>query len=46
MIDLYEPGNIGGRLATTTINNEQYEVGGSIIHPKNKYMVDFVDKLG
>ncbi|XP_076045567.1 prenylcysteine oxidase 1-like [Oratosquilla oratoria] len=46
ILDLYEPGEIGGRLATTVIGGREYEIGGSIIHPKNNYMVDFAKKFG
>lgn len=45
-IDLYESDKIGGRLATIPLGNSKYESGGSVIHPKNKYMVDFVKQLG
>lgn len=46
IIDLYESERIGGRLATIPIGEHEYEVGGSIIHPKNQYMLNFVPKLG
>lgn len=45
-IDIFEPGAIGGRLETVKINDYEYEVGGSIIHPLNLHMKHFVDKLG
>ncbi|XP_076754653.1 prenylcysteine oxidase 1 [Xylocopa sonorina] len=45
-IDLYEAKTIGGRLATIKIDNNEFEAGGSIIHPRNKYMQDFVKLLG
>ncbi|CAK9798124.1 Prenylcysteine oxidase-like [Anthophora plagiata] len=45
-IDLYEANTLGGRLATVQINDNEFEAGGSIIHPKNKYMQDFVKLLG
>jgi prenylcysteine oxidase/farnesylcysteine lyase len=45
-IDLYEPNKIGGRLAVTEISGRDYEVGGAVIHPRNKYMVDFLKLLG
>jgi hypothetical protein len=45
-IDLFEPNKIGGRLAVTEINGRDYEVGGAVIHPRNKYMVDFLKLLG
>jgi prenylcysteine oxidase/farnesylcysteine lyase len=44
-IDVFEAGEIGGRLATTFINDEEYESGGSIIHPANQYMVNFTQLL-
>ncbi|XP_043559762.1 prenylcysteine oxidase-like [Chiloscyllium plagiosum] len=45
-IDVYEKGTIGGRLATVTVNGQQYEIGGSVIHPLNLHMQDFVKHLG
>ena len=35
---------IGGRLATVKVNGRDYEIGGSIIHSTNKYMVDYLEK--
>ncbi|XP_066597597.1 prenylcysteine oxidase 1-like [Prorops nasuta] len=46
LIDVYETNKIGGRLSTMKINNKDYEAGGSIIHPKNKYMQQFVNLIG
>ncbi|KAG5272565.1 hypothetical protein AALO_G00166910 [Alosa alosa] len=45
-IDIFEPGKVGGRLATENIAGDEYETGGSIIHPLNLHMKHFVDKLG
>jgi predicted NAD/FAD-dependent oxidoreductase len=45
-IDLFEPYRIGGRLSVIAVNGRDYEVGGSVIHPRNKYMVDFLKLLG
>ncbi|KAK8734428.1 hypothetical protein OTU49_017448, partial [Cherax quadricarinatus] len=45
-IDVYESEKIGGRLATIPIAGDDYEVGGTVIHPKNQYMMDFVSKFG
>ncbi|XP_068190851.1 prenylcysteine oxidase 1 [Antennarius striatus] len=45
-IDVFEPGHIGGRLATVKIGNQEYETGGSVIHPLNLHMKHFVEKLG
>jgi hypothetical protein len=45
-IDLYEPNKIGGRLSVIEVNGRDYEVGGSVIHPRNKYMVEFLRILG
>nr|CAD7586280.1 unnamed protein product [Timema genevievae] len=45
-IDLYESNRIGGRLAMIEVNNQKYEAGGSILHPRNKYMEDFVKLFG
>ncbi|KAJ9598876.1 hypothetical protein L9F63_026586, partial [Diploptera punctata] len=45
-IDLYEPNKIGGRLSVIEVNGRNYEAGGSIIHGRNKYMVDFLKHFG
>lgn len=45
-IDVFEKGTVGGRLATVTVNHQDYESGGSIIHSLNLHMQDFVKLLG
>ncbi|GAB6028447.1 Prenylcysteine oxidase-like [Chamberlinius hualienensis] len=45
-VHIYESKKIGGRLATTVLNNNGYEIGGSVIHPQNKYMSDFLQLTG
>lgn len=45
-IDLYEAGTVGGRMATTEINNETFEIGASVIHSRNRYMDSFCVKYG
>nr|DBA32055.1 TPA: hypothetical protein GDO54_007805 [Pyxicephalus adspersus] len=45
-IDVYEKGEVGGRLATIEIEGNQYEAGGSVIHPLNLHMKAFVKELG
>ncbi|KAG5844268.1 hypothetical protein ANANG_G00160570 [Anguilla anguilla] len=45
-IDVFEKGTVGGRLATVTVNHQEYESGGSIIHSLNLHMQDFVKQLG
>ncbi|XP_026879269.2 prenylcysteine oxidase-like [Electrophorus electricus] len=45
-IDMFEKGTVGGRLATVTVNQQDYESGGSIIHSLNLHMQDFVKQLG
>ncbi|KAG7516336.1 prenylcysteine oxidase-like [Solea senegalensis] len=45
-LDVYEKGEVGGRLATISVNNNEYESGGSIIHSLNLHMQDFVKQLG
>ncbi|XP_062290821.1 prenylcysteine oxidase 1 [Scomber scombrus] len=45
-IDVFEPGNVGGRLATVTIGDYEYETGGAIIHPLNLHMKEFIEKIG
>ena len=44
-LDLYEEKKLGGRLATITVNGQEYETGGSVIHPANQHMNDFVKLL-
>ncbi|XP_028668534.2 prenylcysteine oxidase-like isoform X2 [Erpetoichthys calabaricus] len=45
-IDVFEKGSVGGRLATVTVNNQDYESGGSVIHSLNLHMQDFVKQIG
>ncbi|CAG5872491.1 unnamed protein product [Menidia menidia] len=45
-MDVFEKGEVGGRLATVTVNNNDYESGGSIIHSLNLHMQEFVKQLG
>ncbi|KAG7223954.1 hypothetical protein INR49_015211 [Caranx melampygus] len=45
-IDVFEPEAIGGRLATVKIGDNEYETGGSVIHPLNLHMKHFIEKLG
>ncbi|XP_068429860.1 prenylcysteine oxidase 1 [Clinocottus analis] len=45
-IDVFEPGAVGGRLATVKIGEYEYETGGSVIHPLNLHMKHFIEKLG
>ncbi|KAG7263890.1 hypothetical protein CRUP_034229 [Coryphaenoides rupestris] len=45
-IDVFEKAEVGGRLATITVNHNDYESGGSIIHSLNLHMQDFVKELG
>uniref|UniRef100_A0A8C5MKL2 Prenylcysteine oxidase 1 like n=1 Tax=Leptobrachium leishanense TaxID=445787 RepID=A0A8C5MKL2_9ANUR len=45
-IDVYEADRVGGRLATLTVNNQQYESGSPSIHSLNLHMQDFVKLLG
>ncbi|XP_044628571.1 prenylcysteine oxidase 1 [Equus asinus] len=45
-IDLFERGEVGGRLATLTVRGQEYEAGGSVIHPLNLHMKRFVKDLG
>ncbi|KAG8232243.1 hypothetical protein J437_LFUL011796, partial [Ladona fulva] len=44
-IDVYESKKVGGRLATVDIDGLVYEVGGSVIHPDNRYMSHFCKKF-
>uniref|UniRef100_A0A1A8CMW8 Prenylcysteine oxidase 1 n=1 Tax=Nothobranchius kadleci TaxID=1051664 RepID=A0A1A8CMW8_NOTKA len=45
-IDVFEPGTVGGRLATAKIGGHEYETGGAVIHPLNLHMKHFIEKLG
>nr|XP_006814562.1 PREDICTED: prenylcysteine oxidase 1-like [Saccoglossus kowalevskii] len=45
-IDVYEPSDIGGRIATVDIGGHTYESGASIIHPGNMYMKKFTKEFG
>lgn len=45
-IDVYENDRIGGRLATIEMGGRYYESGGSVIHPRNKYMANLTRFLG
>lgn len=45
-VDVFEKGEVGGRLATVSVNNHDYESGGSIIHSLNLHMQEFVKQLG
>lgn len=45
-IDVFEYGAVGGRLATVKIGDNEYETGGSVIHPLNLHMKHFIEKLG
>ncbi|XP_030849647.1 LOW QUALITY PROTEIN: prenylcysteine oxidase 1 [Strongylocentrotus purpuratus] len=45
-ITLFEKDTIGGRLATVSIGGAEYEIGGTILHPRNLYMKKFVQDFG
>nr|XP_045009546.1 prenylcysteine oxidase 1 isoform X2 [Jaculus jaculus] len=45
-IDVFERDEVGGRLATLKVQGEDYEAGGSVIHPLNLHMKRFVKELG
>ena len=45
-IDVFEAKEVGGRLATVNLDGHVVETGGSTIHPKNDYMVNFTKLLG
>ena len=46
LIDVYEAGEIGGRIATVEVDDRHYESGASIFHPRNEYLVNFTEILG
>ncbi|XP_042328017.1 prenylcysteine oxidase 1 [Sceloporus undulatus] len=45
-IDVFERGEVGGRLATVNMEGRYYEAGGAVIHPLNLHMKHFVKELG
>lgn len=45
-VNVYDKGEVGGRLSTVSVNHNEYETGGSIIHSLNLHMQDFVKQLG
>lgn len=45
-IDLFEHDTIGGRLNVINVDGNYYESGGSVIHPRNKHMINFLNILG
>ncbi|XP_021458285.1 prenylcysteine oxidase 1 [Oncorhynchus mykiss] len=45
-IDVFEPGTVGGRLATHNMGDYEYETGGAVIHPLNLHMKHFLERLG
>ncbi|GAB6032858.1 Prenylcysteine oxidase-like [Chamberlinius hualienensis] len=45
-IDVFEKDKVGGRLSTGEVDGQFYEIGGSALHPKNKYMMEFLKTLG
>ena len=46
LIDVYEAGEIGGRIATVEVDDRHYESGASIFHPRNEYLLKFTEILG
>lgn len=46
-LDIYtDETRVGGRLATMQIDGKDYEIGGSIIHPDNYYMIEWLREFG
>uniref|UniRef100_J3S9B1 Prenylcysteine oxidase 1 n=1 Tax=Crotalus adamanteus TaxID=8729 RepID=J3S9B1_CROAD len=45
-IDVFERGEVGGRLATVRLEGRDYEAGGAVLHPLNLHMKQFVKELG
>ncbi|XP_063788156.1 prenylcysteine oxidase 1 isoform X1 [Pseudophryne corroboree] len=45
-VDIFEKGDVGGRLSTLEMEGNLYEAGGSVIHPLNLHMKTFVKDLG
>jgi len=46
LLDVYERGRVGGRLASALVAGKRYETGGCVVHPENRYMSTFVRELG
>lgn len=46
LIDVYSKDPVGGRMATVNIQGHEFETGGSILHPRNKYMKQFAEQFG
>ncbi|GAB1608082.1 prenylcysteine oxidase 1-like isoform X1 [Argonauta hians] len=46
IVDVYESKNVGGRLGTLQFDGEAVETGGSTLHPKNVYILNFTRILG
>ncbi|XP_066495720.1 prenylcysteine oxidase 1-like [Tiliqua scincoides] len=46
LIDVFERGEVGGRLATLNVDGQDYEAGGDVIHPQNLHMKHFAKDLG
>lgn len=45
-VDVFEGKSVGGRLAVISIEGQEYEAGGAVIHPRNEYMVNLTKLLG
>ena len=45
-IDIYSKDPVGGRMATVHIQGYDFETGGSILHPRNRYMKQFAEQFG
>ncbi|KAF0294466.1 Prenylcysteine oxidase [Amphibalanus amphitrite] len=45
-IELFEMGRLGGRLAVEELDGHRYEAGGSVIHTKNRCMMELIESLG
>lgn len=45
-IVVYEKGTVGGRLATISVNKQNYESGAASFHSLSLHMQDFVKLLG
>jgi prenylcysteine oxidase/farnesylcysteine lyase len=45
-IDVYSKDPVGGRMATVNIQGYDFETGGSVLHPRNRYMKQFAEQFG
>ncbi|KAK7098692.1 prenylcysteine oxidase 1-like isoform X2 [Littorina saxatilis] len=45
-VDIFESRSVGGRLALVNVDGQDYEAGGAVIHPRNRYLGSFAEEFG